>query len=419
MIENEKLEFKQEFTDNIFKTIIAFANTKGGEIYIGKDDKGNDIGLKDLNKQYVDLTNGVKQAIAPDTSLIINYELLNDNIIKVSVEEGTNKPYYLVKKGLKPEGVYIRQGATSVMATTEKIKDLIVENSVLNFEDFPSNEQKLTFFYAEQYFNKHNLMWDENKFYELGIKNIKNNKYTNVGLLLSDECPYTIKVAIFNDDNNTVFQDNKEFKGSVLEQLENAYEYINMYNKSKIDINGDSLNRIEEYEYPRTAIREALVNSVIHRDYSFSGSIIVNMNQKQMEFISIGGLLERLSIEDIKLGISQQRNEKLSSVFKRLGVIESYGTGIRRIYDLYSENEIQPEIQVAKNTFKIILPKIKNKIDAKNNSEFDLNFNNSDEVIAYYKKHNGISIDKIMSMTGLKKSSAYNIKTKLNQLYGE
>ena len=419
MIENEKLEFKQEFTDNIFKTIIAFANTKGGEIYIGKDDKGNDIGLKDLNKQYVDLTNGVKQAIAPDTSLIINYELLNDNIIKVSVEEGTNKPYYLVKKGLKPEGVYIRQGATTVMATTEKIKDLIVENSVLNFEDFPSNEQKLTFFYAEQYFNKHNVVWDENKFYELGIKSIKNKKYTNVGLLLSDECPYTIKVAIFNDDNNTVFQDNKEFKGSVLEQLENAYEYINMYNKLKIDINGDSLNRIEEYEYPRAAVREALVNSVIHRDYSFSGSIIVNMNQKQMEFISIGGLLERLSIEDIKLGISQQRNEKLSSVFKRLGVIESYGTGIRRIYDLYSENEIQPEIQVAKNTFKIILPKIKNKIEAKNNSEFDLNFNNSHEVIAYYKKHNGISIDKIMSMTGLKKSSAYNIKTKLNQLYGE
>lgn len=418
MIENEKLEFKQEFTDNIFKTIIAFANTKGGEIYIGKDDKGNDIGLKDLNKQYVNLTNGVKQAIAPDTSLIINYELLSENVIKVSVEEGTNKPYYLVKKGLKPEGVYVRQGATTVMATTEKIKDLIVENSVLNFEDFPSNEQKLTFFYAEQYFNKHNVEWDENKFYELGIKNIKNKKYTNVGLLLSDECPYTIKVAIFNDDNNTVFQDNKEFKGSVLEQLENAYEYINMYNKLKIDITGDSLNRIEEYEYPRTAIREALINSVIHRDYSFSGSIIINMNQKQMEFISIGGLLERLSIEDIKLGISQQRNEKLSSVFKRLGVIESYGTGIRRIYDVYSKNEIQPEIQVAKNTFKIILPKIKNKIDIKNDSELNLNFINSDEVIAYYKKHNSISVEKIMSMTGLKKSSAYNIKTKLKQLYG-
>ena len=119
-------------------------------------------------------------------------------------------------------------------------------------------------------------------------------------------------------------------------------------------ING--LTRKDFWDYPKDALREGLLNSIIHRDYSYSGSVIINVNDKQMEFISIGGLLPGLSQADIMNGISQLRNRKLAEVFHRLNFIEAYGTGIRRIFALYGECHQKPEIVVAPNSFKLVLP---------------------------------------------------------------
>lgn len=116
------------------------------------------------------------------------------------------------------------------------------------------------------------------------------------------------------------------------------------------------LERIDKQDYPEEAIREALLNAIVHRDYSFSGSIIINVNDACMEFISIGGLLPGLSAEDIRSGISQPRNRKLAEIFHRLRLIESYGTGIRKIYALYKNCSVQPRIEVTPNTFKLVLP---------------------------------------------------------------
>ena len=103
-------------------------------------------------------------------------------------------------------------------------------------------------------------------------------------------------------------------------------------------------------------MREALLNALVHRDYSYSGSIIINVNNSCMEFISIGGLLQGLSAEDIRSGISQPRNRRLAEIFHRLKLIESYGTGIRKIFALYKGCAVQPKIDVTQNTFKMILP---------------------------------------------------------------
>ncbi|MDE6671488.1 MAG: hypothetical protein K2K16_04765 [Ruminococcus sp.] len=128
----------------------------------------------------------------------------------------------------------------------------------------------------------------------------------------------------------------------------------------------EGLKRIDKYDYPEEAIREALLNAIVHRDYGFSGSIIININARETEFISIGGLLSGLMPDDIRSGISQPRNKNLAEIFYRLHLIESYGTGIRKIYSLYSNCPVQPRIEVTNNTFKIILPNM-NKM---NLSEF-------------------------------------------------
>ena len=114
--------------------------------------------------------------------------------------------------------------------------------------------------------------------------------------------------------------------------------------------------RTDKQDYPEEAIREALLNALVHRDYSFSGSIIINVNDSKMEFISLGGLLPGLSTEDIRLGVSQSRNQKLAEIFHRLRLIESYGTGIRRIFKLYENCPVQPSIEATTNAFRIVLP---------------------------------------------------------------
>lgn len=123
---------------------------------------------------------------------------------------------------------------------------------------------------------------------------------------------HTIKVAVFADAARAVFKDAKEFGGSLFRQLEDTYSYLHLCNRTMGSFHG--LNRVEKQDYPEEALREALLNAMVHRDYSFSGSIIINVNDMGMEFISIGELLPGLSVEDICSGISQPRNRKLAEI---------------------------------------------------------------------------------------------------------
>ena len=136
------------------------------------------------------------------------------------------------------------------------------------------------------------------------------------------------KIAVFGDPENITFKDAKEFGGSIFKQLDDSFAYLTLCNRTAATFRG--LERVELPDYPEEALREALLNALVHRDYSYSGSIIININDSGMEFISIGGLLPGLSAEDIRSGISQPRNRGLAEIFHRLKLIESYGTGIRK-----------------------------------------------------------------------------------------
>ena len=350
--ETENTEFKSRFTEEIYKEIIAFANTNGGTVSIGIDDRGNPVGLANADQESVRITNGIRDAILPDVTMFVQYTIQENAVLRITVGEGTNKPYYLKAKGLKPSGVYVRQGASSVPASPEQIRQMIKESDGDHYEDMRSLEQDLTFESAKAAFQRYGVEFGTEKYRTLGIT--QNNIYTNLGLLLSDQCPYTTKIAVFSDEKLTVFRDSKEFGGSVFKQLEDAVNYLALCNKTTSVIKG--VVRTDKQDYPEEAIREALLNALIHRDYSFSGSIIINVNDNKMEFISLGGLLPGLTTEDIRIGISQPRNQKLAEIFHRLRLIESYGTGIRRIYTLYEDCSVLPLIDVSANAFKIILP---------------------------------------------------------------
>lgn len=350
--ESERIEYKSQMADEIYKEVIAFANTDGGTIYLGIDDKGNLVGIDDVDETYTRLTNGIRDAIAPDVTMFIRYVLQDNNVIQIEVGEGSSKPYYLKAKGIKPTGVYVRQGTSSVQASPEQIRQMIKKSDGDNFEDARSLEQELTFEAARAAFQRYGVEFSPEKYRALGI--MQNDIYTNLALLLSDQCFHTTKIAVFKDELCTEFRDSKEFGGSVFKQFEDSINYLALCNKTVSTIKG--VVRTDKKDYPEEAIREAFLNALVHRDYGFSGSIIINVNDSKMEFISLGGLLPGLSAADIRIGVSQPRNKKLAEIFYRLRLIESYGTGIRRIFKLYENCPVQPSIVTTANAFKMILP---------------------------------------------------------------
>ena len=351
--EAERIEFKSRWDEAYCKEVIAFANSDGGTLYIGYDDNGVEVGVENADQTYDQITNVIRDSIAPDVTMFIKYTLQDNRVIRIEVSEGTNKPYYLHKKGLKPSGVYVRQGSSSAPASEDQIRQMIKETDGDVYENMRSLLQDLTFEQAKVTFEEKSVAFRKEHYPRLGISDLS-GLYTNIGLLLSDQCAHTIKVALFADEAKTLFKDTKEFKGSVLKQLEEVYSYLMLCNQNQARIDG--LNRIDHWDYPAGAIREALLNAIVHRDYAYSGSIIINITGKQMEFISIGGLVSGLTIADIGSGISQPRNRHLADIFHRLGFVEAYGTGVRKIHALYKDFEEPARIEVTPNTFKMILP---------------------------------------------------------------
>ena len=410
--ETENIEFKLQFTDEIYKEVIAFANTDGGVIYIGIDNAGNAVGINNVDENYTRITNGIRDAIMPDVTMFVKYTIQENRVVRITVGEGSYKPYYLKSKGLKPSGVFVRQGTSSVPASPEQIRAMIKESDGDTFESMRSMEQELSFKSAKEAFKRYNIEFSKAKYRALGITMQGDELYSNLALIISDQCAHTTKVAVFADEGNTKFRDSKEFGGSIFEQLDSTFAYLALCNKTTATFKG--LERIEKVDYPEEALREALLNALVHRDYSFSGSIIINVNDKEIEFISIGGLLPGLSPDDIRSGISQPRNKNLADIFHRLHLIESYGTGIRKIYNLYANCFEQPRIEVTSNTFKIILPNMNRATE----KESGTGITAQKQKILDYIDENGKIIDlEIQDPLGLKKTRAFTLAKQMRD-YG-
>lgn len=410
--ESENTEYKSTITDSIYKSVIAFANTNGGAICVGYDDNGKAIGLDDVDNVYTQITNAIRDGISPDVTMFTKYTLQKDNTILIEVSEGTAKPYYLKSKGIKPSGVYVRQGASSVQASGEQIRMMIKLSDGDVFEDMRSVEQNLTFEQARAVFARQNVDFSEEKFPALGIRNISDKMYTNLAMMISNQCEHTIKVAVFADKANTIFKAHKEFGGSVLGQVDDTFEYLMLCNQNRSEFAG--VARVDHWDYPPETIREALLNAVVHREYALSGSIIININDACMEFVSLGGLVPGLSADDIKSGISQPRNRHMAEIFHRLNYIESYGTGIRRIFALYESCPESPKIEITTGTFKMILPNT-NQEKAAVSNEVQAIKKQWQTVLDYLTEHDEMTAAELQTILNIKRTRTYTLAKEMEK----
>lgn len=356
MLENKTTEFKREYMDDIKYAVIAFANTDGGKIYIGMNDDGTARGVEDVDGTMLRVTNMIRDVVRPDVTMFMEcgVEIIDGkNIVVLTIQRGTSRPYYLHGKGVRPEGVYVRQGASSVPASETAILNMIKETSGDRYEDGRSINQQLTFEKTAAYFKKKKVEFGENQKRTLNMIS-EDGTYSNLGMLLSDQCVHTIKMAVFDGSVKSVFRDRKELSGSLLEQLEEAYAYIDSFNRTRSEFEG--LDRIDKRDYPPEALREALLNAIVHRDYAISSATLISIFDDRIELVTIGGLVRGITFDDIMLGVSVLRNQHLANVFYRLRLIEAYGTGMLKINECYADYDVKPQIEATNNAFKIMLP---------------------------------------------------------------
>jgi len=358
LIESQTLEFKREYSEGIRKTVIAFANTDGGRLLVGIDDDGKAVGLHNPYDDMLKIANVLRDNIRPDVMVFVSMlidEIDGKQIIHIDVERGTSCPYYLRSKGVRPEGVFIRQNAATVSASETAILKMIRETSGNRYEVLRSMQQSLTFTQTAKYFSEKNIEFGESQRRTLGLIG-NDNAFTNLAFLLSDQCTHSIKFASFIGSDKEIFKERNEFTGSVLLQLENVYEAIDRYNALGSTFSG--LYRIDRKDYPEEVIREVLLNAVAHREYGISASTLVSVFDDKIEVLTVGGLIKGVTLSDIMLGVSASRNSNLANVLYRLELVEAYGTGMKKIMKNYDEYNFKPSVELSDNALKVSLPNI-------------------------------------------------------------
>lgn len=238
---------------------------------------------------------------------------------------------------------------------------MILQNSGRSFESERSLNQDLSFNIFKNELKQRDI---ENGEVQMKILKLfgEDNLYSNLALLLSDQCPVTTKIAVFQGSNKAIFRERREFTGSILKQIEEGILFIDFFNNTKATFSG--INRIDTRDYPEEAIREAWLNCFVHRDYASTGSTMINIYDDRMEFVSQGGLVSGLTLDSVFIGASKTRNPNLAALFYRMRIIECYGTGIEKILRCYDDVDRKPIFETAPGVFRVTLPNI-NEISTK------------------------------------------------------
>lgn len=358
MIESNRLEFKRIYTEDIKKEIVAFANSDGGELIIGMDDNGSIIGVDNPDEVSARVTNMLRDAISPDITLITNVSFTSQqdkSLVHVTVSKGGKRPYYITKKGMTSSGVYVRHGSSSAPASADAIREMIRETDGYRYESNLSFDQTLTFDYCARVFADHDILFGINQKRTMKMVDSDGN-YTNLAMLLSDQCFHSIQFACFQGTEIGTFTERQRFSGSILKQLEDAFHALNRYNRTRSEIHG--LRRVDSRDYPENVLREALINAIVHRDYDRDVSTNIRVFDNRIEIASYGGLPPNTTIDTFLLGLSMPRNKYLADIFYRLELIEAFGSGIPKMTEIYKDKGIRIEFKTSPSGFMIVLPNI-------------------------------------------------------------
>ena len=358
--ENVRVAFSGGWNRTAQKTMIAFANTLGGNLYLGRNKEGTATGLSKKDVQRI--SRALHTFCAEETDPVM-LDLVSTKVmaadaggylLRATVLPGEDRPYAF--KGQRyTGGAYVRDGSVTVTATEEELREMIRDSASESRESRLSRRTDLTFGEAAAVFRKYNVDFSPAHLRHLRLAD-DNGHFTLLGELLSDQNRTRLVIGTFSRDAASLSV--RALSGSLLRQLDRAFDLFAESNPETFHKTDGLANR-RYFAWPPKALREALVNCAVHRDYAEPELTKVSVFPNRFEFLSYGSIPGRLSVEDIVLeGVSKCRNEHLAVILRRLGWMENYGSGFPMIWREYANSGAEPKLEATRRVFRIVLPRI-------------------------------------------------------------
>ena len=338
--ETNRIENKEQLNEDFEQEVIAFLNYKeGGIIYVGINKNGQVVGVEDVDLTQLQIKDRIKNNIQPSTLGLfdVTVETIdNKEVIKVIISSGTEKPYYLRKKGRTPEGCYIRVGSSKERMTERMIDDMYARRIKNTLKEIDSPRLELTFNQLKIYYEEHGLKLNDNYLQNLDLLTSE-GKYNYNAFLLADENNVSIKLVKYVGTNKLELLENLEFGNRCLiTATQRILDRLDVENTTYAKI--EYFGRKEQEKIDSKALKEAVINAIVHNDYSYGNSPIIELYSDRIEITSAGGLPQELSQEEFLEGVTAPRNKELIRVFKDVDLIENIGSGVLRILDAYDKS---------------------------------------------------------------------------------
>ena len=390
--ESKDVEFKEKISKSYLKTVSAYSNYKNGKIIFGINDEGKVIGLEKVMENKLNIENTINDSIKPKPEYTLDIEKIEGkSCIVLNVKKGDFPPYYYNGKAYK------RNDTSTIEVDIVELNRLILQGSNLDYEAIEIENEKLEF-----------------KFLEKKMKEVVGIKELNLDILktlnLYENKKFNIAAELFADNNNRkfsgidivvlgedinkiLFRENIERK-SILEQYSDAISTFERYYEYEEIVGAE---RVTKEKISKEAFRESVANAIVHRLWDINANIKIVMSNDKIEIISSGSLPPGMSEDEYMRGyVSVLRNPIIANIFYRLGIIEKFGTGIKRIKYEYRENFIKPSFEIYENSIRITLPIIETVPSNLVNGEV--------KVFEILKKYEKLSRKEIEELSGYNKS---------------
>lgn len=417
--ESSTLEFKREIPKNeqIIKTIIGFCNQNGGKLVVGVSDTGEIEGLppSSLEQALNSIQKAIFEASHPSILPRISFHRFGEKtILEIEVSSGMAKPYYRKSEG-QEKGTYIRLGTSTLRATPSIIQELQWQSVGLSFETMPqyrSTQEDLDVVHFEKFLrNRKNRSEIESseialQSYGLIVKEHSISYPTMAGLLLFGKRPQQfiseamIICSHFKGIEGRDTIATIDCEGDLFHQFHQAEDFILSRLSRSFTIK--TSKREDVLEIPKIAIREALLNALVHRNYHIIAPIKIAIFENRLEIFSPGGFYGPIAPMKLKAGITYLRNPAICKVFREAGYIEKLGSGLIAIFDSYEkQNLMDPQVIEGENYIKYILSRIEKSIKDKEEAA-----DYKEIILALFQLHPELSLDQVQKALVVSRSTA-------------
>ncbi len=369
VIEDVRNEFKIKLTDKFEEEVISFLNTNGGNIYLGINDKGDIIGINgNIDLLQRTIKDRIKDNIMPSTLGLYDVIVLekdNKKYIKVIIAKGNERPYYLKGMGMTPDSCFIRVGSSIQSMSSEMINNEFSKRTRNSLKNIVSPKQDLTFSQLKIYYEEKGFSINNNFLKQLDLYT-DDGKYNYNAYLLADNNSISIRFGKYDGINSVNLIENEDFGNCcIIKATKNILNKLEIENKTFTKIEYPERQEIKMYDY--IAVREAVVNAIVHNDWSNEYSPKFEIFSDRLVISSNGGIQDNTTKEEFLEGFSLPKNKELMKVFNDLDLVEQMGTGIIRILQSYNKdsfeffpNFIRVTFPFNENKFKTNTKEIKN-----------------------------------------------------------